>query len=284
MFVGLMTIDIQYFVDSFPESNKKIKTNAPEIFLGGPATNAAIAFSYLNKGAFLASSAGNSPFLNFIEEDFEKNNIRFTDLTRYQDMSPVIASVITSRTNGDRNIFTHFPEKIKPEISANELIRKISPEILLLDGFYPEFGLETARLAQKQGIPVVLDGGSWKPQYNELLKYTDIAICSAEFFPPGCISSNDVFAYLEEKGVKKAAISRGEKSLLFRHEEGRGEVPVKQVDVLDTLGAGDFLHGAFCYYYLHLDFEFENALKQAADLASFTCKYEGTRGWINFSE
>jgi sugar/nucleoside kinase (ribokinase family) len=56
------------------------------------------------------------------------------------------------------------------------------------------------------------------------------------------------------------------------------------VKVVDTLGAGDFLHGAFCSYYLQLNLNFENALNQAANLATFTCKFEGTRNWINFTK
>ena len=62
LFIGLTTIDIQYFVDTFPESNRKVKTEAPEIFVGGPATNAAVAFAKLNNGAFLASPVGKNPF------------------------------------------------------------------------------------------------------------------------------------------------------------------------------------------------------------------------------
>ena len=48
LFLGLTTIDIQYFVDSFPASNVKVKTHPPEIMVGGPATNAAVAFAHLN--------------------------------------------------------------------------------------------------------------------------------------------------------------------------------------------------------------------------------------------
>ena len=50
LFVGLTTIDIQYFVNEFPASNRKIKTNPPDLFVGGPATNAAVAFAKLRQG------------------------------------------------------------------------------------------------------------------------------------------------------------------------------------------------------------------------------------------
>ena len=284
LFIGLTTIDIQFFVDEFPQPNKKVKTEPPDILVGGPATNAAVAFAHLNKGANLVSAVGKSPFNNFILTDFNKTQIQFADLISSQDKNPVLATVITSSKNGNRNIFTHYPEIIQPEFYAKQLFDRIQPDILLLDGFYPEFAVECADLANNRQIPVVLDCGSWKPQYEELLSHADIAICSADFYPPGCSITDDIFDFLRRKKVIRSAVSRGGQSLLFQDEKGRGEVPVKKVKVIDTLGAGDFLHGAFCYYYLQLNFNFVNALKQAAGLATFTCKFEGTRTWINFTK
>ena len=144
--------------------------------------------------------------------------------------------------------------------------------------------MDCARLANERKIPVVLDCGSWKPQYEELLQYADVVICSADFYPPGCNESGNVFNYLKQKGVNFSALTRGGQSILFQDEKGRGEVPVEKVKAIDTLGAGDFLHGAFCYYYLWLDFNFEKALKQAVKLATFTCLFKGTRAWINFTK
>ncbi len=284
LFVGLTTVDIQFFVEKFPEPNKKVKAEPPSILVGGPATNAAVAFAHLNKGVHLVSAVGKNPFNSFIQNDFSKTQIQFTDLVASQDTNPVLASVITSKENGNRNIFTHHPGTVQPEISAEKLFEKTRLDIVLLDGFYPEFAQECARLARQNDIPVVLDCGSWKPQYEKLLQHADMAICSADFYPPGCSTTDDVFDFLKRKKVLRSAVSRGGQSLLFQDEKGRGEVPVAKVKVIDTLGAGDFLHGAFCYWFLKTNFNFENALKQAVNLASVTCRYEGTRTWINFTK
>ena len=53
---------------------------------------------------------------------------------------------------------------------------------VITDGFNPEFGLKCAQLASQKGIPVVMDCGSWKPQYDEIFNFTDIVIASADFF------------------------------------------------------------------------------------------------------
>jgi len=277
LFFGLTTIDIQYFVEEFPEANKKIKSDAPEIMVGGPAANAAVAFSLLNNGTHFISSIGKGPFSSLIREDFATTNLKFTDFSS-DDKEPIIASVVTS-ANGDRNIFTHYPEAVIPGIDANELLVKVNPEIILLDGFYPEFGISLAKQASNRNIPVVLDCGSWKPQYSDLLKYTHTVICSEDFLPPACENTDDVFFFLHKAGVKNIAVSRGHKSILYKLNGKRGEVQVESCKVVDTLGAGDFLHGAFCYYFLQYN-NFKQALIAASKLASFTCTLKGSRNWL----
>jgi len=279
LFVGLTTVDIQYYVEQFPEPNIKIKSEAPSILIGGPATNAAVAFSALNGGAHLATAVGDNAFTSLVKSDFNTNNIILNDIAENQNISPVLASVITS-LNGDRTILTHNPTEVNANLKVSELFETVKPQVVMLDGFNPGFSVECAATAKEKGIPVVIDCGSWKPQYSEILKYTDIVICSADFYPPACDSPQQVFSYLKNYGIKYSAISRGEKSILFQENENKGEIRVDEVKVVDTLGAGDFLHGAFCYYWLE-NFSFEKALKMASEIAGFSCRFRGTRSWIN---
>lgn len=280
LFIGLTTIDIQYFVDQFPKSNIKVKTRPPELLVGGPATNASVAFAMLNNGVHLASAIGNNSFSEFILNDFNKTQITSYDILEGQYFYPILASVITAE-NGERNIFTHHPETIDPTLTATELIEKVQPEIILIDGFYPEFSFECAKIAKQKNIPIVLDCGSWKPQYEFLLNYADIAICSNDFYPPNCKTSQQVFNYLQAKKVKKMAITRGEESVLF-FDKIEGEIEVQKLQVVDSLGAGDFFHGAFCFFYMNLC-DFDAALQKAAEIASLSCCYKGTREWLIYN-
>lgn len=278
LFVGLTTLDIQYFVDSFPVSNVKVKTEPPKIYVGGPASNAAVAFAKLNKGCYLASASGENAFSSFIDNDFKNTHVEHFDLAKNQKINPVIASVVTSRKNGDRNIFTHNPELKETNLSVQELFDTVNPELLLLDGFYPEFALEAAKLAKKNGIPVIIDCGSWKPQLKEILDFVDVAICSADFYPPYCLNSKQVFDYLKKKNIKEIAISNGRDSIICATGE---KIGIKNTKVIDTLGAGDFLHGAFCYYYMKSGI-FVESLLEASKVATKSCEFEGTRKWLKF--
>nr|WP_321356657.1 PfkB family carbohydrate kinase [uncultured Draconibacterium sp.] len=280
LFVGLTTIDIQYFIDEIPVANTKIKTDIPDILVGGPATNAAVAFAYLNKTATLASPAGLNAFSSFIDQDLNSVGVDHFDLAYGQEFETILATVLTSK-NGDRTIISHNPTEVESTISPQKLIDLVEPQILLIDGFYPEFSLECVKICKERRIPVVSDCGSWKPQFDELLDYIDIAICSADFMPPNCVNQEELFDFMTAKNVKSVAISNGEDEIQYYSEDKKGSLAIPEVLVKDTLGAGDFLHGAFCYYFLEST-DFERAIKEAALLASFTCSFEGTRKWLNF--
>ena len=280
LFVGITTVDIQYFINEFPVSNMKIKTRPPKMYAGGPATNASVAFAYLKGDALLASAVGMNPLSQFIANDLDTCNIKHFDFVENKPFNPVVASVITSENNGDRNIFTNHPPDLKLSYPDFCFFDKIIPDVLMLDGFFPEIAITYAKQAKKLNIPVVLDGGSWKTQYHDIIPFVDYAICSADFFPPGCSNTNDVIRYLLDAGIENIAVSRGEGSIIWSVGEGEQYIEVPKIKPIDTLGAGDFLHGAFSFFITEHN-NFPEALKAASKIASISCRYQGTRNWLN---
>ncbi len=280
LFIGLTTLDIQYYVPRFPESNVKVKSEQPDLLVGGPATNAAVAHSFLGGRSVLCSGVGESAFSNLFRTDFSSCKIEHIDFHEGQQQLPVLASVITSTDNGDRNIFTSNPVAKNIELDASKIIREQSPDVVMIDGFYPEVAIPLCKLAKEQGIPVVFDGGSWKPHLKELLPFVDYAICSANFMPPQCSSEADLFHILNKFGVHLVAITKGADQIYFCSKGKTDFIDIKEIEAVDTLGAGDFFHGAFCYY-IQQEKSFHDALRCASVLASKTCQYRGTRSWLN---
>jgi sugar/nucleoside kinase (ribokinase family) len=136
-----------------------------------------------------------------------------------------------------------------------------------------------AAAAKACETPVVFDGGSWKDGTEELLQSVHTAICSADFMPPGCASASDVFQFLKSCGVANIAITNGSAPIQFLCGQSSGRVRVPHVDVVDTMGAGDILHGAYCHF-LSTGLGFVDALTEAAKIASESCRYAGTREWM----
>lgn len=279
LFFGLATLDIQYCLEEFPQENVKVKTAPPEFFVGGPATNAAVAFAALNGEAQLITAIGQSPFQSIFRDDFLSTGVCCTDLLKDQEAQPVLATVITT-ASGNRTIFTHNPEKLNVSLDEKELFDEYCPELLMLDGFYPEMAIKLAREARSRQIPVVFDGGSWKPHLPELLPFVDYAVCSNDFYPPACDTPEDVLAFLNQFSIDYKAITRGGEQIIAQTSDQLDLVDVPKVQVVDTLGAGDFFHGALCYYLLTKN-SFLDALHKSAVFASKTCSFKGTRQCLN---
>ena len=69
--------------------------------------------------------------------------------------------------------------------------------------------------------------------------------------------------------------------MLFMDNETSGELPVSSIDAIDTTGAGDILHGAFCFRFAQGDANFTDCLRFAAKLATLSCTHIGTRSWMS---
>ena len=274
LFLGLTTLDLQYRLPHYPAPNSKHKVAETEISLGGPAANAAATFAFLGGKSSFCTVLGEHALTSFFAEQFRAYQVEAIDLSPASPHLPTLASVLTSADNGDRTIVTNIRQAAKLEL--DRIPKDQSWDIILVDGFHMEAAIELARWGRWKQIPVVLDGGSWKEGMEELLSYIDIAICSADF---QVASGEELFRYIAERGVTAIAQSRGGKEILSMQGEKRSAIAVPQVEVVDTLGAGDVLHGAFCWYYAQGG-DFEDALRRAAEVASESCRYFGAKTWM----
>jgi sugar/nucleoside kinase (ribokinase family) len=146
---------------------------------------------------------------------------------------------------------------------------------VLSDGHLPELALPILRRARETGVPTMLDGGSWKPWTAELLPWIDIAVVSSRFAPPGVA---DVLAFLRAR-VGAAAVTAGPGPIRWTAGPGSGAIRPPPAAAVDTLGAGDIFHGAFCHAFAESR-DFSASLAAAAGVASRSCAFWGPREWI----
>ena len=278
LFVGLITLDLVYLTATYPDKNQKVVASNYAVTAGGPATNAAVTFSYFNNQTILLGGLGNHPITYLIKADLEKHNVRIQDLDKIRSEPPPVSSIITTQDTGDRAVISINATKsqISKELIDSQIIHDV--DIVLIDGHQMVASLEIAQFAKSKNIPIVIDGGSWKTGLEEILPVVDYAICSANFYPPNCESEEEVFAYLASQNIPHIAITKGEKSIKYFSDGKFGNVEVPKVNAVDTLGAGDIFHGAFCHYIFNG--EFTEALTNAANIAAHSCQYFGTRQWM----
>jgi sugar/nucleoside kinase (ribokinase family) len=278
LFIGLITLDFIYLVDKYPQQNQKIVASDYTVAAGGPATNAGVTFQYLGNQTLLMGVLGEHPMTQLIKNDLSQIGLIFQDLDPSYSDSPPVSSIIVSKPTGDRAVISINATKsqAKSQEISPQFLSNI--DIILIDGHQIEVSENIAKLAQAQNTPIILDGGSWKPGLEKILPYINYALCSENFYPPHCQNEKEVFAYLSGLGIPYIAITHGEKEINYQEKGEFGSIAVPQINAIDTLGAGDIFHGAFCHYIRQETFT--QALASSAQIASFSCQHFGTRLWM----
>src|SRR4028119_2145716 len=278
LFVGMVTLDLVYLSAKLPSNNQKVVADEYTVAAGGPATNAAVTFSYLGNRAKILGVVGTHPITQLIRGDLESYEVKIADLDPTTIEPPPIASIIVTQSTGDRAVISLEAPRV--QISSSQLPAELDSEvdIVLIDGHQMGVGYAIAQSAKNNNIPVVIDGGSWKPGFEKILPFVDYAVCSANFYPPTCSSVEEVIACLSEAGIPHIAITQGEKPIQYFSRGVSGQMLVPSINAVDTMGAGDVFHGAFCHYILRQNFI--ESLAAATKIASHSCQFFGSRQWM----
>lgn len=278
LFIGMTTLDFQYLMEDYPPENTKIKSLQEDFSFGGPAANAAATFGFLGGEVNLLTKIGRNPLSSYIKHELSQYGIIATDFADKESATPVISSIITNVKTGNRTVI--YPENKYPQSAVKPDKWSEDIQIICIDGFYPDIALPYLEMAKSKSIPVVMDAGSWKPGFEKMIAYVDVIICSSNFFPPGSSKIQDVFEFLTKKAISRIAVSRGEKPIWVNENGMSYQLKVEKPEtVLDTLGAGDVLHGGFCHYFCKGN-SFKKSLKEAASIASFSCGFLGAKNWM----
>jgi sugar/nucleoside kinase (ribokinase family) len=283
VFAGLATLDIVQLVERLPHPDEKVAALDFLVAAGGPAANAAVAFAHCGGDALLVTALPAHAMTALIVSDLSGHRVDVSVAAAYEG-APITASILVTQATGERAVVspTGTATTSNPVPTALPDLKGIGA--VMLDGYFRAIGLPLARAARERGIPVILDAGSHKHYTDEVVAAVDVAVVSHDFVPPRSDGNTDaVFAYLRGLGVTHAAITRGESEILFVTPSGAGSVPVGRVDVVDTLGAGDFFHGALVYRIASLgldDARFADDLAYAARVAGESLGSFGTRAWL----
>ena len=274
LFVGLLTLDCTYQAQRPPQANEKLVAQAAMMVAGGPATNAAVAFAALGGPATVMAAVGQHPVTALLREDMAQVGVSVKDLTPERPAPPPVSSIVVSHT-GERAVISRNAVGLQtePQSIGDNALSNI--DVVLLDGHQMALSQQIALKAKPLGISVVVDAGSWKPGFEPVLRLATVVIASANFQPP---DNSDALTYLQGLGIPYIAITHGESPIVVSDQGQVRTLAVPATTVVDTLGAGDIFHGAFCHGWA--DENFLTALTYASQVASLSCRYFGTRVWI----
>ena len=295
LFLGRTTLDALYRLDRLPDEDTKVFARQFQAAPGGPALTAAITHALLGGQSMFVSAVGGGPWAAPVRAELARYRISLLDLAAGTAYETPLTTVLVSAANSSRTIVNPPASALPlPPLAARwETAVPASwgaiPPVVLCDGFYLEESLALLAACRDAGAALCLDGGSWKAGTAELAPLLTVAICSERFAIPAQPGpgqpdhghgggADAVFAWFAAKGVPYIAVTRGPRSIQGWDHGRHFEIEVERIDVADTLGAGDVLHGAFCHFYASNP-EFEPALRRASAIATLSCQSLGTQAW-----
>lgn len=287
---GLATLDVVQRVDRVPAPDEKLVAHGLDVTFGGPAANAAATSAALGVPAVLLTALGSGPIARLVRDGLTAAGVRVVDLAEGTPSDPPVSTVLVTASTGQRAVVstnaTLRPDNLGPAAArAAEVVLREAGAVLV-DGHHLAAGLAVAGAARLRGIPVLADGGSWKPGLDRLLAQVDVAILSADFAVPVVASTrepgDDVLAAVAALGPAFVARSAGPGPVRVRLPSGAyDEVappPVRPDEVVDTLGAGDVLHGATGAA-LARGLEPLAALREGIAVATESVRHPGALAW-----
>ncbi|HET6291222.1 MAG TPA: PfkB family carbohydrate kinase [Amycolatopsis sp.] len=276
LLAGLCTVDQIQRVAEIPAPGEKVRSLSIDVAAGGPATNAAVTVAALGAGATLLTVAGAHPLAALARADLEAHGVDLVDLDPGRPDPPAISAIVVRDSDGERTVVSRNAHASSQfGTSLRSLRAHLSqagdelPGCVLVDGHHPEVAVELARWARERAIPVVLDAGSWKPVFPELLPLVDIAACSSLY------RGDDP----REHGVPVVVTTAGPDPVRWSTADGSGVVPVPVTRARDTLGAGDVWHGAFAYAVARDRGGVPGWIEFANEVAAERVRHEGPRSW-----
>lgn len=267
--VGLCTVDLIQRVEAFPNPGEKLQSLSVEVAAGGPATNAAVAIAALGGQAKLSTVLGKHPLARLAAEDLSSNGVTLNDALPTREAPPPVSAVSVRAEDGERTVVSYNARGVE----ANAAVDLTNASALLLDGHHPALALAAAREAKKQGIPVILDAGSWKQTLPNLLPYVDICACSATFKSPTPLKTPITIR------------TNGAGPVTWSTPETTGKVQPPKVAPQDTTGAGDVWHGAFTLAVakktrVPMAAELPALIDYANQAAAIRIQHKGARAWV----
>jgi sugar/nucleoside kinase (ribokinase family) len=263
---GLATVDLLYTVDRIPGVDEKAQATSVEVAAGGPAANAAITAALLGAEVTLVSAVGAHPLGTLIRDDLDRYGVRLVDAAAGRAGPPPVSAITVLAATGQRTIVSRNAGDLAAGVPVD--LDLAGADAVLVDGHHPALAVAAARA----GRPLVVDAGSWRPVFADVLPHALVVACSAAFRAPDPVLL---------AGVPHVAVTDGPRPVRWRSGPAAGAVPVPAVAAVDTAGAGDVFHGALAVAVAR-DPEvrdFPGALAYAVSIAARRVVHRGPRAW-----
>ncbi len=280
--VGLNATDTMILIPHFPAYGGKVPFIGEVMSPGGQVATAVVCCAKLGLRTKYIGTIGDDERGRIQWESLQGTGVNLDHVQRRENTPNQSAYILIDQTTGERTVFWSRPEglRIDPDEITPEQIACAG--LLHIDGHDTPAVAHAARIARQHGIPVTVDVDTIYKGFEDVLPNVDYLITSSEF-PERWTGESDpckALALLQETyGMRVAAMTLGAHGALARVGGRFCYSPAFVVNCLDTTGAGDVFHGAFCYSVVK-GFSIGETLEFSNAMAALNCTALGARGRI----
>ena len=247
---GIIVLDEVFCVDEFPRADGKVQARRFFAVNGGCAANAAVALARLGGHAILAGPMGGPPGIDEngdrVLAALSRERVDCSACQRIEGLATAMSAIFIN-ARGDRMIVTYRDDRVAtaPPADADALVA--DADIVLADNRFSDFVTPICAAARRRGLRVVIDGDRPTFEDDPLFRLATHLIFSSE-----CLRETTGLADLAEGLLRVAerteaflAVSSGPDDIVYLRDRKPCRLPVFDIRAVDTLGAGDALHGGF---------------------------------------
>jgi len=280
--VGLNATDTLILLPRFPAYAGKVPFTGEILSPGGQVASAMVACAELGLKVKYIGTVGDDQRGQVQMESLLESGINLDHVQVRKGCPNQTAYILIDETTGERTVLWRREDslRLEPDEITPEMIN--CGRLLHVDAHDTPAVTKAAKIAREHGIPVTVDVDTIYHGLDELLPNVDYLIASSEF-PGQWTSERDPFRALalmqKEYGMKCAAMTLGAQGALALENGEYVYSPAFVVNCVDTTGAGDTFHGAFCYALLK-GMPLRESLDLANAMAALNCMSIGARGGL----
>ncbi len=282
--VGLNATDTMLIVPRFPAYGGKVPFTSEFYSVGGQVATAMVTCARLGLRAKYIGTVGDDYRGRIQLDSLRQSGIDIEHVQQRVNCANQSAYIIVDASTGERTVFWSRPDclTISPgEITEDQIA---CARLLHIDGHDTPAVEHAARIARSRGIPVTVDVDTIYAGFERVLPLVDYLISSSEFPTrwTGIADPIDALAAIQrQSGTPVAGMTLGAHGALAWSELDSRFIysPGFVVNCVDTTGAGDVFHGAFCYAVLQR-MPMADALEFSNAMAALNCSAFGARGGI----
>lgn len=280
--VGLNATDTMLVVPHFPAFGGKVPFHDEFYSVGGQVASAVVTCAKLGLRTKYIGTVGDDERGRIQLASLKESSVNIDHVHQRVNCPNQSAYIIIDQATGERTVLWSRPDclALTPEEITSDQIA--CARLLHIDGHDTKAVEHASRIAKQNGIPVTVDVDTIYAGFDRVLPLIDYLIASSEF-PARWTGIEDPFTALqtirEKHGMKLAAMTLGAHGALALVDGRFHYSPAFVVNCVDTTGAGDVFHGAFCYAVLQ-EMPIDEALEFSNAMAALNCTAIGARGGI----